>query len=196
VVATPSPVHDLQGPLPATRKITGWNIAAGALFIALGMLAIIEPAVAALAVSRLVGWLLVFGGLVYLIGASMGRGAKEVIFQLAIGIIYLVGGRYSLTHPHLAMGTLTLLLGAVIMAGGVAEIVSYLRPKSDDASGWTLFNGIVTLLLGGMIWFHYPVSSVWAIGTLVGTVLLMTGTTRLVIGLTGRKLNKRRGVSG
>jgi uncharacterized membrane protein HdeD (DUF308 family) len=190
-VATAGPVQDLQGPLPATRKITGWYLATAPLFIVLGMFAIIEPAVAALAVSRLVGWLLVLGGLLYLIGASTGRGAKEVIFQLAIGIIYLVGGRYSLTHPLLAMGTLTLLLGAVIMAGGAAEIVSYLRLKSDDASGWVLFNGIVTLLLGRMIWFHYPASSVWAIGTLVGIVLLMTGTTRLITGLTGRKLTNK-----
>ena len=189
-MATASPVQSLQGPSPATRKITGWYIAATALFMVLGIFAIIEPAVAALAVSRLVGWLLVFGGLVYLIGACAGRGLKEVIFQLAIGIIYLIGGRYSLTHPHLAMATLTLLLGAVIMAGGVAEIVSYLRLKSADASGWMLFNGIIRFFLGGMIWFHWPSSSVWAIGILVGLTLLITGMTRLMFAFTARKLSR------
>jgi uncharacterized membrane protein HdeD (DUF308 family) len=189
-VATASPVQSLQGPSPATRKITGWYIAATALFMVLGIFAIIEPAVAALAVSRLVGWLLVFGGLVYLIGACAGRGLKEVIFQLAIGIIYLIGGRYSLTHPHLAMATLTLLLGAVIMAGGVAEIVSYLRLKSADASGWMLFNGVIRFFLGGMIWFHWPSSSVWAIGILVGLTLLITGMTRLMFAFTARKLSR------
>jgi len=154
----------------------------------LGMLAMIEPAVAALAVSRFVGWLLVFGGVVYLIGACTGRTIREAVLQLAVGIIYLVGGRYSLTHPHLAIGTLTLLLGALIMAGGVAEIASYLYPRSHDASGWALFNGIVAILLGGMIWFHYPSSSPWVIGVLVGIVLLMTGATRLMYALTLRKL--------
>jgi uncharacterized membrane protein HdeD (DUF308 family) len=125
-----------------------------------------------------------------LIGACTGRGVKEVIFQLAIGIIYLVGGRYSLTHPHLAMGTLTLLLGTVIMAGGVAEIVSYLRLKSADSSKWMLFNGIIRFFLGGMIWFHWPSSSVWAIGILVGLTLLMTGMTRLMFAFTARKLSR------
>ena len=62
-MGTVSPVQDLQGPSPATRKIAGWYIAASALFIVLGILAIIEPAAAASAVSRLVGWLLVFGDL-------------------------------------------------------------------------------------------------------------------------------------
>jgi uncharacterized membrane protein HdeD (DUF308 family) len=190
VVATASPLQDLQGPSPAKRKNTGWDIAAAALFIVLGIFAIIEPAVAALAVSRLVGWLLVFGGLLYLIGAATGRGVKEVIFQVAIGIIYLVGGRYSLTHPRLAMGALTLLLGTVSMAGGVAEIVSYLRLKSADASKWMLFNGIITFFLGGMIWFHWPSSSVRAIGILVGLTLLMTGVTRLMFAFTARKLSR------
>jgi uncharacterized membrane protein HdeD (DUF308 family) len=189
-VATASPVQDLQGPSSTTRRITGWYIAGAALFIVLGIFAIIEPAVAALAVSRLVGWLLVFGGLVYLIGACTGRGVKEVIFQLAIGIMYLVGGRYSLTHPHLAMGTLTLLLGAVIMVGGVAEIVSYVRLKGADAPGWMLFNGIIRFFLGGMIWFHWPSSSGWAIGILVGLTLLMTGMTRLMFAFTARKLSR------
>lgn len=187
-MATAGPAQNLQAPLRATRKITGWYIAGTLLFMVLGAFAIVEPAVAALAVSRFAGWLLVFGGVAYLIGACTGRSVKEVIFQLAVGILYLVGGRYFLTHPHLAMGTLTLLLGALIMAGGVTEIVSYLRRKSDDASGWALFNGVVGIVLGGMIWFHYPSSSVWAIGVLVGIVLLMTGTTRLIFALTVRKL--------
>ena len=190
VVATASPVQNLQVPSPATRKITGWYFAVAALFIVLGILAIIEPAVAALAVSRLVGWLLVFGGLVYLIGAATGRGVKEVIFQVAIGIIYLVGGRYSLTHPRLAMGGLTLLLGAVITAGGAAEIVSNLRLKNADASKWMLLNGIITFFLGGMICFHGPSSSVWAVGTFVGLTLLMTGMTRLMFAFTARKLSR------
>jgi uncharacterized membrane protein HdeD (DUF308 family) len=189
-VATASPVQNLQGPSPATRKITGWYFAVAALFIVLGILAVIEPAVAALAVSRLVGWLLVFGGLVYLIGAATGRGVKEVIIQVAIGIIYLVGGRYSLTHPRLAMGALTLLLGAVITAAGAAEIVSNLRLKSADASKWMLFNGIITFFLGGMICFHWPSSSVWAIGTFVGLTLLMTGMTRLMFAFTTRKVSR------
>src|SRR5215472_2272014 len=98
-----SPAQGLQNPLQAPMKITGWYMTAAVLFLVSGMLAIIEPAVAALAVSRLVGWLLIFGGLAHLIEACAGDGAKRVIFQAAIGIAYLIGGRYSLTHPQLAI---------------------------------------------------------------------------------------------
>lgn len=187
-MATPGSVQGSQGPLPAIKKITGWYIATAVLFIALGMFAIVEPAAAALGVTVLVGWMLIFGGVARLIGACAGGAAKEIIFEIVIGIAYLIGGRYSLTHPHLALGTLTLLLGALILTGGLVEIISYLRFESRDTSGWMLLNGIINLLLGGMIMFHWPSSSVWAIGILFGLTLLMTGMTRLVFALTARKL--------
>lgn len=155
----------------------------------LGVFAIVEPVAAGLAVTVLVGWLLIFGGLAHLIEACAEEGArKRVIFQVVLGIAYLIGGRYLLTHPHLAIATLTLLLGAVIQVGGLVEINSSFRSNSQDASGWMLVNGIITFLLGGMIWFQWPSSSVWAIGILVGLTLLMTGMTRLMFALTARKL--------
>jgi len=51
-------------------------------------------------------------------------------------------------------------------------------------------NGIVALALGLMIWLQWPSSSIWAIGTLVGVNLLLTGITRLMVGLTGRRLTR------
>ncbi|HEX2661227.1 MAG TPA: DUF308 domain-containing protein [Candidatus Acidoferrum sp.] len=190
-MATASPAQGLPSSLPSVRKITGWYIAAAVLFIVLGMLAIIEPALAGLAVSRLVGWLLVFGGVSHWIGAFKGGGAKQVIFQVLIGFAYLIGGFYCLMHPLLAIGTLTLLLAGVILAGGLLEIISYFRLKGEDASGWMLFNGIITLFLGGMIWFHWPSSSVWAIGIIVGVTLFMTGMARLMFGLAARKVMRQ-----
>jgi uncharacterized membrane protein HdeD (DUF308 family) len=178
-----------QGPvLKAARKFSGWLIVAAILFIALGVFAIIEPAVAGVGVALLVGWLLIFGGISHFVSAFEGGGARRVIFQILAGVVFLIGGYYLLTHPLLALGTLTLLLAAVILAGGVCEIITYFRLKNEQASGWMLFNGIVALILGALIWLHWPSSSVWAIGTLVGVYLLLTGITRLMVGLTGRRL--------
>jgi len=184
--ATPTP--SFQGPLGVAKTLTVWYIAAAVLFIVLGMFAIIEPAVAGLGVTLLVGWLLSFAGVTHFIGAFKGGGAKHVIFQLLIGIAYVIGGLYFLIHPLLAIGTLTLLLAAVILAGGVLELVWFFRLKGERRSGWVLFNGLVGLLLGMMIWLHWPSSSVWAIGILLGVNLLTTGITRLMVGLAARKL--------
>ena len=178
-----------QGPVvKAARAFSGWLIVAAILFIVLGAFAVIEPYVAGLGVALLVGWLLIFGGVSHFVSAFEGGGAKRVIFQILAGVLFVVGGYYMVTHPLLALGSLTLLLAALILAAGVCEIVTYFRLKGEQASGWMLFNGIVALILGALIWLHWPSSSVWAIGTLVGVYLLMTGIARLMIGLTGRRL--------
>jgi uncharacterized membrane protein HdeD (DUF308 family) len=190
-MATANPVHGLHGPLVVAKKATGWYIAAAIIFIVLGMFAIIEPGVAGLGITLLVGWLFVFAGVTHFIAAFKGGSAKHIIFQVLMGILYVVGGFYCITHPLLAIGTLTLVLAAVILVEGVLEIISYFRSRSEGASGWMLFNGLVTLLLGGMIWFHWPSSSIWAIGILVGVNLVMTGVTRLMLGMAARRLVAR-----
>ena len=178
-----------QGPvLKAARRFSGWLIVAAILFIVLGVFAIIEPAVAGLGVALLVGWLLIFGGISHFVSAFEGGGARRVLFQILAGVVFLLGGYYLLSHPLMALGTLTLLLAAVILVEGVCEIVTYFRLRDEQASGWMLANGILALVLGGMIWLQWPSSSVWAIGTLVGVNLLFTGITRLMVGLTGRRL--------
>ena len=178
-----------QGPvLKAARTFSGWLIVAAVLFIGLGAFAIIEPAVAGLGVALLVGWLLIFGGISHFVSAFEGGGARRVLFEILAGVVFVIGGYYMVTHPLLALSTLTLLLAAVILAAGVCEVITYFRLRSEQASGWILFNGIVALILGALIWLHWPSSAVWAIGTLVGVYLLMTGITRLMIGLTGRRL--------
>lgn len=189
-MATASPAEGLRSPTGVAKRITGWYLAVAVLFIVLGVFSIIEPGVAGLAVALLVGWLLIFGGVGHFVAAFRGGGAKQVIFQVLVGVVYLIGGLYFVTHPLMAVGTLTLLLAAVILAEGVLETLAYFRMRGDGSSGWLLLNGIVTLLVGGLIWVHWPSSSIWAIGTLVGVNLLMTGITRLMFGLAARKLIK------
>jgi len=187
-MAASNATEGLRGAGAMVKKASGWFIAVAVLFILLGIFAIAEPFAAGLGVTLLVGWLLVIGAVAHFFAAFKGHGAKHVILQLVVGVVYLIGGLYFLTHTIMGVGTLTLLLSGVILAEGVLEILAYIRLKSMHGAGWLLMNGIVTLLLGGLIWFHWPSSSVWAIGTLVGVNLLMTGMSRLMVGLAARKL--------
>jgi uncharacterized membrane protein HdeD (DUF308 family) len=88
----------------------------------------------------------------------------------------------------LGLGTLTLLLAVIISAEVVLEFMAYFREGHEGGSRSKLFNGIVTLLLCSLIWFHWPSSSVWAIGTIVGANLLATGFSRLMVGMAARRL--------
>ncbi|MGA2429413.1 MAG: DUF308 domain-containing protein [Candidatus Acidiferrum sp.] len=190
-MATANPTEGLHGAGTIIKKASGWFIGMAVVFILLGMMAIIEPGVAGLAVTILVGWLLIFGGVAHLIAAFSGGGAGRVLWQILIGVVYIVGGVYFLMHPLLGLGTLTLFLALIILTEAVFEIIAYFRIRGESGSGWFLVNALITLLLGGLIWFHWPSSSVWAIGILVGVNLLMTGFSRLMFGLAARNLVNR-----
>ena len=187
-MGTTSASQGLQTPAKLAKKVTGWFIVVAVLFILLGIFAIAEPFTAGLGVTLLVGWLLVIGAVAHFISAFKGGGAKHVILQTLVGLVYLVAGGYFLTHTIMGVSTLTLLLASVILVEGVFELLAYFRLRGKEGSTWLLINGLVTVLLGGLIWFHWPSSTVWAIGTLVGVNLLMTGISRLMFGLAARKL--------
>ena len=187
-MAASNATEGLRGPGAVVKKATNWFIAVAVLFILLGLFAIAEPWTAGLGVTLLVGWLLMVGAVAHFISAFKGHGARHVILQVVVGLVYLIGGLYFLTHTIMGVSTLTLLLSIVILAEGVLEVLAYFRLRNMHGASWLLLNGVVTLLLGGMIWFHWPSSSVWAIGTLVGVNLLMTGISRLMLGLAARKL--------
>jgi uncharacterized membrane protein HdeD (DUF308 family) len=190
-MATANPTEGLRGPAAAIKKGSGLFIAMAVVFIILGTMAILEPEVAGLAVTILVGWLLIFGGVTHLIATFSGGGAGRVIWHVILGIVYVAGGIYYLTHPLLGLGTLTLLLAGIVLLGAVLEFIAYFQTRSKNGSGWLLLNGLIALFVGVLIWVHWPSSSVWAIGTLVGVNLLMTGLSRLMLGLAARKLASR-----
>jgi uncharacterized membrane protein HdeD (DUF308 family) len=175
------------GPVTIVKTAGRWLTVMGVLFIILGFLAIVEPAVAGLAIAILVGWLFIFGGVAHAIGA-FGGGIGRAIWHLFMALVYIVGGFYFLTHPLLGLGTLTLLLAAILLVEAVVEVIAYFASRGDGGSGWRLVNAVVTLLLGAMIWRNWPSSSVWAIGTLVGVNLLITGFSRLMLGTAARRL--------
>lgn len=174
-------------PLGLINKTSGWGIAIAVLMIVLGILAIAWPYMAAIAVTRLVGWLLIFGGITHIVAAFQTRGAGAVLWELLVGLVYLVGGGYILFHPLLGVATLTLFLAAVFLAEGVFDIISFFGIRGQKGAGWMLLDGLVTILLAGLIWVHWPSSSVWAIGTIVGISLLISGVRWLMISMATRK---------
>jgi uncharacterized membrane protein HdeD (DUF308 family) len=89
---TVHPTQGLQGAEKFVKKASGLYIAMAVAFIILGLMAIVEPGVAGLAVTVLVGWLLIFGGGAHLVAAFSGGGAGRVMWHVLVGLLYFVGG--------------------------------------------------------------------------------------------------------
>jgi uncharacterized membrane protein HdeD (DUF308 family) len=177
-----------QSPVSFLHRASGWSLAWGVLLIILGILAVGQPVLAGIAVNALIAWLIVLGGVVHLVLAFHARSAGSFIWRLLVGLAYIVFGGYLLMHPLLGVASLTLLLASLFLIEGVLDIVLYARLRPAQGAGWLLLDGLVTLLLSLLIWMHWPSSSAWAIGTLVGVSLIMSGVARVMMSLAVRRL--------
>ena len=173
--------------LSLVRRVSTLTIVWGVSLICLGMLALASPLVAAVAVNVLVAWLIVLAGVVHLVVAFHSREAGSVIWRLLVGLAYLCFGGYLIARPVAGVASLTLLLASLFLVEGIFNIVLFFRAPSSLRSSWFLLDGIVTLLLGLMIYLQWPSSSAWAIGTLVGVSMIISGVTRVMLSLAVRK---------
>ena len=154
-------------------------IATGVAFVLLGTLAIVAPLVAGLAVTTFVGWLLIVGGVAHGVNAFRGDSITRESWQALVGVFYLTAGLYFLAHPLIALGTLTISLACVLLVEAGMDLVAWFATAAKG-SGWLLLNTLATFAFSTAIWLQWPSVSTWAIGTLVGGKLLISGISRLM----------------
>ena len=167
---------------------SGKSIVWAIVVIILGFLAIALPLEASVGVVVVVAWLILLAGLFQLVHAFQSKGVGSTIWKIIVAILYLAAGVYFFLNPLLAVAGLTLALAVFFVIEGVVDLITYFQHRKTIGSGWILFNGVVTLILGILVWLHWPSSSLWVIGTLLGISLIMTGTSRLMLSLAARRL--------
>src|ERR1700693_6326326 len=148
-------------PSTLLKKSLGWTIALSVVMIIAGILAVIMPPVAGVAVTVLFGWLLTISGVAHLAYAWHARGTGAILWELLLGAAYLFAGIYTLLHPLLSMVSLTLVLGVYLFVEAILEFILAVRLRPLAGSGWLFVDGIVTLVLAIMILLHSPSRSAW-----------------------------------
>jgi uncharacterized membrane protein HdeD (DUF308 family) len=174
-------------PVEMVRKASTVSVLWGVLLIVFGMVAVGLPLLAAVAVNALVAWLIILAGIVHLMVAFRAHGAGSRIWKLLVGVAYVCFGGYLVARPLLGIASLTLLLASLFLIEGILNIVLYVKMRPIHGSNWVLIDGIVTLLLGLMIYMQWPSSSAWAIGTLVGVSMIISGLARVMMSLVVHK---------
>jgi uncharacterized membrane protein HdeD (DUF308 family) len=179
-----------QTPSGIVRQASTLSILWGVSLIILGVLAVGSPFLAAVAVNAFIAWLLVLAGVVHLTVAFHTREAGSLIWRVLVGLAYLFFGVYLIMRPALGVASLTLVLASLFLVEGILNIALFFQVRSIpiQGSGWLLIDGIITLLLGLMIYMQWPSSSAWAIGTLVGVSMIVSGITRVMLSFAVRKV--------
>jgi uncharacterized membrane protein HdeD (DUF308 family) len=158
----------------------------GILLTVLGIVAVALPSVSTIFAETWIALILISSGAVKLSYAFQTRNQGGFIWKLLLSILYLATGVMLFVYPFTGILTLTLLLGSFLLTEGVFELILAFRLRPQQNWTWALGNGVVTLLLGAMIWFQWPFNAPWVIGTLVGVSVLFTGISRVMLSLNTR----------
>jgi uncharacterized membrane protein HdeD (DUF308 family) len=174
--------------LDSARKASGWSMVWGILMFICGILAITMPLASSVGIVIVLAWLILFAGVSHLIFAFQSHSIGGFLWKVLLAIIYGCASVYMLMHPLLGVLSLTLLLAIFLVFEGIVEIALYFNIRGASNAGWVLFDGIVTLILGFLIWRRWPSSSVWVIGTLVGISLIFSGISRFMLSSPARRV--------
>jgi uncharacterized membrane protein HdeD (DUF308 family) len=181
-----------QLPLSAIEELhRHWVLffALGIILILLGGMGISASGLVTLASVVFFGWLLIIGGAAVAIHAFWAKRWSGFFLQLLSGVLYLIVGWILVTRPGIGALTLTLVLAISLVVQGAFRIGVALSTRMD---GWgmLLVSGIITLVLGLMIWNEWPLSGIWVIGLFVGIDLIFYGWWLVSLALSVRHLAK------
>ena len=146
-----------------------------------GVLAIASPLLAGVFVTRLVGWLLLFSGVLHFVYAFRGGGVSAVLWEILVGVVYAAVGIWLLANTAVGLATLTFVIALYLFVEAILEFAESYMLRYESGSGWLVFDGIIKLLLAFIIWGSWPNSKLWTIGTLVGVSMFFSGISRLIM---------------
>jgi uncharacterized membrane protein HdeD (DUF308 family) len=150
----------------------------GVVLVVLGATAIVLPPLATLAVTVLLGWLLLVSGIVGLVTTFLRRTVPGFIWSLLSAVLAVMVGAVLLVNAELAAVSLTLAILVFFIVEGFASIMYALdhrREMSTGRWGWMLASGIFDLGLGGYIVMGLPAVPPGALGLLVGVNMVFGG---------------------
>jgi uncharacterized membrane protein HdeD (DUF308 family) len=148
-------------------------------------------------VRRFTGWEMFWSILMFACGvlAIFQPFAASLGTTIFLGWLVLFFGVANLVfafQSHSVGGFLWKILLAILY--GLAGIYLLMNPLRG--SGWLLFDGIISILLGILIWRQWPGSSLWIIGLLVGLNFIFAGISRFVIAAGVRQVATAIGSAG
>ena len=174
--------------LAAVKKNTGLTMATGVIILLMGIFAVGSPFVAGKSLVLMVGILLLIGGVSQLAFAFKAGGG---IWAILLGILTVIAGGYMISNPAAALATLTIFLAAYLIVSGISEAIFAFQVKPAQGWGWTLLSGILSVVLGIMIWKQFPLTGAMAIGILLGIRLIFSGMSLLMFGIAARSVVNR-----
>lgn len=160
---------------------------AGGLALLGGLVAILFPLPASLAVAVFVGWMFLLSGVLGLWAGFSDPAMPSRGWLMLFGLLQLVVGVWILANPLAGLVSLTIILGALFLVSGAGRVAVALAFRGTRTFWMMLLSGLITAVLGLYILMNVPESSLVLLGTLLAIELVVIGSTLIALGLALKK---------
>jgi len=169
------------------RHKWGWFLALGIALIVLGTIALFMIPLATVASVLVLAWLMIFSGIVEIIHAFQVRGWGGVFLHLVGGILGILIGLLIVTHPVAGALAWTLLFASFFVVIGAFRSIAAIRLQFEHWR-WAVFDGVITLALGILLWAQWPVAGLWFLGLALGVSLVLRGWSYIMVAMAVKQL--------
>jgi uncharacterized membrane protein HdeD (DUF308 family) len=168
------------------QKNWGWLLAWGVILVTLGIVGLGNLFAVTVATAFFVGLLMVAYGVVEVIQAFRHRKWTGFFLFFFGGLLSVAAGVLVIWNPMGGLAVLTLMVALYFIALGIVRAVAALSAR-HPGWGWALANGVVSLVLGVMVWNRWPASSLWIIGMFVCIDMIFQGWNYVMLALVARR---------
>ena len=174
-----APANRENGPQVVARsrfalEAASWSLQVGIALILLGACALVTLAVPKTGTAELSAWIIVLGGLVEALHAFRVRRSDAFLLHLVPGLAGVPIGLLIAAHPSAGAFTWMLLFAAVFTIVGLFRTLSAAR-LSFPSWPWAVGDGVITLLLGTVLWAGWTWLGTWFFAFAAGVSLLTRG---------------------
>jgi len=170
-----------MGIFEKARDRWGWILALGIGLIVLGFVALGDTALVTLMSVAVLGWILIISAIFHAVNWFRGREDRSYMHLLGF-VLDLVVGVLLISNPAVGALTLTLVLAVFLLVGGLMRLFDAIS-SHVPRRGWMILDGAISVVLGILLWIHWPVSALWFIGFAIGVGLIFRGWSWVMLAL-------------
>ena len=170
------------------NKASKWYIALGVLLMVAGVVMLLYPLYSGVALTWIVGCLLVLVGALYALNSFMASSAGGFLFRILLAAVHIAAGVWMLTQPLEGLTALTVLLGITLALSGILKILFARALIGVPGVGMVVFSGLASIVLAVLIFLKLPVASEVAVGVLIGIDFISSGCSLTWIAVQAKRI--------
>lgn len=161
--------------MESVHRMRNFLLIEGILLIFFGVLALVLPGISTLSFTLVLGFLLLFSGIMQGVRSIQHRHESGFWPSLLSSLLFLFAGFYMVEAPWLGIQSLTAVITLFFILEGMVKIAMGIQFKRFRNWGWLILSGVVSLFLAFIVIQGWPTTALWLVGTLVGIYFLFFG---------------------